>query len=218
MADLLKFIKRTTATVLARTPLRRTVIRQLDASEIRDSWRNPSARHAQENYVAGEARTRLIIDALSRHVEPCSVLEVGCGPGRNLAALQAAGFSPLTGIDIAPDAKRVMSETYPDLQVDLHIGPLEDVLPGLPPHDVVLCAGILMIVPGEEALDMVAEKAQRFIVTVENERFYSKEHFPRDYKRAFGQRGFVQVESQSAGGIDGLPRGWHLRVLKRTSY
>jgi SAM-dependent methyltransferase len=72
-----------------------------------------------------------------------SVLDVGCGTGRDVAALLAKGFDA-TGVDPSPEMIAEAERRYPQTNGRLHQGALPDLVP-LPKaeFDAVLCVNVL---------------------------------------------------------------------------
>jgi malonyl-CoA O-methyltransferase len=70
----------------------------LPVAEAYDRW---SLQYdAQDNpMVAAAAR---ILPVVAGDVAGCRAVEIGCGTGRNLAALKAAGAADLVGVDLSP--------------------------------------------------------------------------------------------------------------------
>lgn len=88
------------------------------------------------------------VDLLRREVgEDARVLDFGCGYGRTLAQLSAAGFRRLCGIDVSPAMVERARRRVPDAHLGVHRG-----LPTPHPDgafDAVLLVAVLTCIPAD---------------------------------------------------------------------
>jgi SAM-dependent methyltransferase len=136
-----------------------------------------------ESYVGLGEISQYLAALVQAYVQPpATVLEPGCGVGRNLATLQDLGYR-VKGIEINPRAVDLARRFFPTVAEHILLGPVEALLPRTQPVDVIVTQGFLMHVPYEhdEVLELIREKAQRLIVTneVEHAEFRSSLKFPR---------------------------------------
>src|SRR5262245_44171753 len=98
------------------------------------------------------------IARLSRWITPHNrVLDYGCGYGRALGILQAAGYSNLIGVDPAPAMITAARDRYPSVQFDV----LEDYrkvcLPDASVDAVILFTVLTCIVTDEGQRAIISE-------------------------------------------------------------
>jgi SAM-dependent methyltransferase len=122
-----------------------------------------------------------------------SILEVGCGAGRNLKALRDADpHVSLSGFDISPAAIANAKHHVPT--ADLKVGSLYD----LSQHadgsfDVVFSSGVMMHVPHDEVEATIREMhrlARRAVVHFELHgpcHSFDFHRYPRDYGQLYGR-------------------------------
>jgi SAM-dependent methyltransferase len=206
----------------------------LSQGAIQTYWRSrgasgASAENAPDQYTTNVLWSQMLADWLQEAgVEPTdSILELGCNIGRNLAVLNQRGFHELNGIEINPHAVAAMRQYYPDTskRVEVTIGPLEKVLPGVADHahEVVFSMAVLEHVhPDSDAIfDHIVRVAGRFILTIEDEGTVTPRHFARDYRAVFESRGCRQVRvlefnqvSTEAFNLAGLSHGHVARLFE----
>lgn len=193
-------------------------------------WRNPAGssypgpwvKHCvPEFYLDLDNITRLIVSTIARYAAPeMTILELGCGTGRNLAGLWQAGFRNVAGVEINADAVRLGRATFPELaNIPITIAPVEDVIPTLSPVDVIYTQGFLMHLPHEKdwVISSLRKLARRVIVTNEGERAESFHAWMHDFKALICAGGeWEQVETHSDEDYPPLPATTIKRVFIRT--
>ncbi|QIO23426.1 bifunctional 2-polyprenyl-6-hydroxyphenol methylase/3-demethylubiquinol 3-O-methyltransferase UbiG [Haloarcula sp. JP-L23] len=185
----------------------------MDSNDVRSEWAERSGEYSPTYYAhyGPDETSELVQSILETEVgREASVLEVGCGVGRHLAALADAGFSDLTGVDVNPAALDVLAETYPELAEtgSFHAEAIEEYATDVADDafDAVYSVETLQhIHPDVEwVFDDIARIAGELVVTVENESGeygevnYVDDDIPlyyRDWHRVFTDRGFVEVTS-----------------------
>jgi SAM-dependent methyltransferase len=182
----------------------------------------PDAANDTAGYAAAPpARSAYLVHLLRRLAPPpARALEVGCNAGRNLAALHAAGYRRLTGVEISARALAQFATAFPTAYdaSRVHCGPAEDVLRGLPDGaaDVVFTMAVLEHVhPDAESLfaDMV-RVAARVVVTIEDEGHVTGRHFVRDYGAVFGALGCTPVFAEPTPETLGLGTSFVTRAFR----
>jgi len=191
----------------------------VDSHEVRRQWVERDGEYSPEYYAhyGTDATSEFVRSTIDDAVGlDARVLEVGCGIGRHLAALAAAGATDLTGVDVNDEALAVLAETYPDLaeRGSFHATPIEEYVPDLADgaFDAVFSVETLQHIhpEAEWVFDDIARVAGDLLVTVENESGefgavnYVDDGVPlyyRDWHRIFTERGFEQVAA-SAGRRD----------------
>jgi len=105
--------------------------------DIKDFWRNPypdliDKQHPfewykPEFYARLTRQAYLIVDELEKILpKDASILELGCGAGRNLDALKKAGFTNLAGIEINKNALELGRNTFDLSGIKLTCSAIED--------------------------------------------------------------------------------------------
>lgn len=147
---------------------------------VTDQWRTIAQR--TPTYLLGyrdrpgsadraQLRSGWIADQIDRLGDFESLLELGCGCGRNLAAVRRRMLSPLVprlaGIDICPEALLAAQSAMPS--ADLHCADTLS-LRAIPEADVVLTCGFLGHVPPADLAPLLyamLNAARRRVVMVE---------------------------------------------------
>lgn len=166
--------------------------------------------------------TRLMVDTVLKYANPkMSVLELGCGTGRNLAGLYQAGFRKLAGVEINQTAVDLGMTNFPELaKVKITVAPVEDVIKTLPQYDVIMTQGFLMHLPPELTwvIEEIRDKAKHMILLNEGERLASFHAWPHDYQALMETGGkWQQAETHSDEAYEPLPKTTIKRVFLRTS-
>ncbi|WP_440991978.1 class I SAM-dependent methyltransferase [Haloarchaeobius baliensis] len=172
----------------------------MDSNDVRREWAERSGEYSPEYYAyrGSDEASELLVSTLTERVgTDASVLELGCSSGRHLAALEAAGFSDLTGVDVNAEAIDVLVDTFEELAATgtFQVAAIEEFLPELPngAFDAVFTVETLQHVHPDEAwvFAEIARVTGSLLVVVENE------------SGEFGTRTTVR------GGIPLFYRDWH---------
>ena len=147
-----------------------------------------------------------------------SILEIGCGTGRNLVALQEAGFSKVGGVEISERTIEMGRDHFPAYKdIEVTNAPIEECANDLGEYDVIYTSGLLMHIPPEHewVYEVIAKKARRLIVTCEGEISECENAWPRNYKDVFEALGWQQVEMEHCDKYPPLPHSTIKRVFIR---
>jgi len=185
-----------------------------------------------------EARFRTLYDLLTLYTDGSGgVLEVGCGSGHNLEALQMAGFDDLCGVEVNCEAAGDAAGVIP-VQNIIDGDWLEDGAPnyGGGQFDLVFTAGVLIHVPPDELREFMAEICRvsaRYVLAIEYFRpgttptplpYRGREGlmWGCDYGRRYMELGLKPVTTHFCWGVDSgfddcvawlmeKPEGWTRR-------
>ncbi|MCG3133568.1 MAG: Ubiquinone/menaquinone biosynthesis C-methyltransferase UbiE [Planctomycetes bacterium] len=119
-----------------------------------DPWSAEAALSRFSHAVPMEAWSRLV-------ARDARVLDVGCGWGRTLADLRAAGWPRLAGVDPAPGMIARGRAEHPDLDLRLADGerlPFDDAS-----FDAALLVAVLTAIPDDAAQRAVAAEIRRVL-------------------------------------------------------
>lgn len=189
----------------------------MTVEHLRAYWCNPDdGQNSPLGYIADKnanLRSSALVSFV-RHILPdknATILELGCGTGRNLHYLHAAGYHNLLGIELSPKYLEALREHFPHLSGLVLQGPIEDILPQLPNiYDLVFSMAVLEHIPPEsEAVFQQIARVAKNLVTIEDEKTESWRHFPRNYREVFCSLGL-----QYLGGWKNIPGLWSNFVLR----
>ncbi len=130
-----------------------------------------------------------------------TILEVGCGVGRNLAYLYDRGYTDLGGIEADPHAVALLRKTYPQLKdVTIHEGAADDVLAKLADdeYNVAVSMSALQHIHPDcvEVFDDLVRVAGQIFVIEGPVRLPRREH-RHDYDEVFTSRGMSNLGTRS---------------------
>jgi len=189
--------------------------------ELHQYWRHPlENENIPQEYIKGEAKSSFLVQLVEKYVNTGRILEIGCNVGRNLNHLYLAGFRELTGIEINEDACQLLKKRYPDMagHVQIYNAPIEEVIREFEDSefDVVFTMAVLERVhtDSEWIFSEMVRIADKLLITIEAERWYSRRHFPRNYRKVFEPLGMKQIEEITCSGDTGLG-GYVARVFER---
>ncbi len=164
--------------------------------------------------------TDLMVSTIQRYATPeMTILELGCGTGRNLAGLSLAGFTHLAGVELNPQAVELGRGRFPNFaNIPVTLAAVEDVIIDLAPVDVIFTQGFLMHLPPELewVIAVVRTKARKAIIINEGERAPSFHAWRHDYAGIIGATGeWQQVYAHTAEAFPPLPKTTITRVFLR---
>lgn len=164
--------------------------------------------------------TRLIVETVGKYATPdMSILEIGCGTGRNLVGLYKAGFKNLAGIEINMEAVKLGRKTFPEYEnINVVVAPVETVITDIPHFDVIYTQSCLMHLPMdlEWVIGVIRNKADKVIITTEGERPPSFNTWLHDYQKIVEATcEFEQVETHTCEAYTPLPKTTVKRVFLR---
>jgi SAM-dependent methyltransferase len=173
-------------------------------------WRQPEPPgNVPRDFIATTARSQALLGLVNRVIpKDEKILEVGCGVGRNLAALVDAGFTNVEGVEISPHAIKLLRETYPQLaDVTIHEGAAEDVLPGLPDdgYELVFSMSTLRHIHPEKAAvfgEMTRIGGQ--IIVIEGPPAATHRSYPYDFSEIFTSLGMKELSQRPMSDFPGV--------------
>jgi len=182
-------------------------IRQLSAERQQEYWKSPwNGKHDPITYLeTGKAGQFLmssidIVEVIKRYVDKdSSILEIGCGSGRNLNALFNAGFVNLEGIEIGSKMVEVLNQFYPMMAKNTHIcnDSVERALHYFKNNsfDIVFSVAVLTYIHPKSSwvFNDIVRVTNKYLITVEPETKIHFLTFPRNYKEVFSRIGMVQI-------------------------
>lgn len=165
-------------------------------------WRQPTPPgNSSHDYIRQVGRSMVLRELISDLPETARILEVGCNVGRNLAYLHDNGYRQVEGVEINPHAVELLRTTYPQLaDVPVHVGPAEEVLPGLPDdgYDLVYTMAVLEhIHPDHSTVFDEIVRIGRSVLAIEPSGGVSHRQFPHDIPKVFTSRGLRLVSARS---------------------
>jgi SAM-dependent methyltransferase len=190
-------------------------------------WRNPDASNQPEGikgickpqfYLDLHDITLLIVDTLKRHLDnKDSIMELGAGTGRNLAGLKFAGFTKVKGIEINPEAIELGRKSFELGDVEIMCDTVEDAIDKMSKFDCIFTQGLLQhLSPDTDWIHKkIAGKANKLIVTIENEQPVGVRSWARNYKDIFEGLGWHEVECKDNTGCKGHAPTTTVRVFKK---
>lgn len=172
-----------------------------------------------EFYLDLENVSKLVVSTLKHHAKKSyTILEIGCGTGRNLVALKKAGFKHISGIELSPKTVAVGWKAFPEYKdIQVIIGAAEKVIDEVGDFDVIFTSGLLMHIPPEHEwlFERISQKARKIIMTNEGEslRAFSEHAWNRDYKVIFEALGWEEMEMETGEKYPPLPATTIKRVF-----
>jgi len=191
-------------------------------------WRDPEASInvdpvivnicKPEFYLTLENVTRLVVNIIRKHCHyDDRILEIGSGTGRNLVGINNAGYYHVSGIEISRKAIKAGERYYGFGKLPIINEAVEDCIKDISPVDVIFTQGCLMHLPptSEWVFDVISDKANKMIITIENEIGTSARAWPRNYNDIFQPLGWTCIEHFTCEKYPPLPVATILRVFTR---
>lgn len=197
--------------------------------DYQEFWRNPRG-HALEDgglksicvpefFIDLKGVTAMVTSTLLKYLPlDASIIELGCGTGRNLAGLKAVGYTDLFGVEINKDAIALGRKSFPLLEgIEILCSSIEDCINDLPEADCYYTQGVLMHLPpsSDWVHKVISDKAQKLIMTSENEDHGYVIAWARDYGKIFQGFGWIELEREKCGKWGDLPDTTIKHVLKK---
>ena len=183
--------------------------RPVSREELNRYWRENSNGDSIQ-LVRSAPRSAFIKDLIDKHARANpSILEIGCDGGGNLDFLYRAGLTRLAGVEISPEALRLLRENYPEMasRIRLVEGPIEDQIKQIADgeFDVVFTISVLAYIHHD--CDWVLAEMVRvtsdLLISIDQKRAYSSHAVARDYRRIFERLGMEMIDQPSLGGLAG---------------
>ena len=192
-------------------------------------WRNPWGSELEDGglksicipefFINLTGVTAMVTTTMLKYLPlDASIIELGCGTGRNLAGLKAVGFTNLFGVEINPDAIALGRKSFPLLEgIEILNSSIEDAINDLPEADCYFTQGVLMHLPptSEWVFEVMSRKARKLIMTSENEDHGYVIAWARDYGKIFTALGWTELEREKCGKWHDLPDTTIRHVLKK---
>ncbi len=194
-----------------------------ERERVQEYWRSPTdSWNRPERYLDERASRQFLVQLVSKYLPDNSrILEIGCNAGANMDHLFRAGFRDLAGIEINPEAVRLLTESFPTMaaSVEIYNATVEDVIRGIPSQsfDLIYTMAVLehLHTESEWVFREMVRVTRRFILPIEDERSSGWGHFRRDYAEVFEGLGMSQVGLADCGGIEGLGERFTARVFAK---
>lgn len=188
--------------------------------ELQKYWRSSNETNTNpSNYLHGNKRSEYLVSLVKQYVKSdASILELGCNVGRNLNHLWKAGYRNLSGVEVNPDALKLMKQNFPDMKVITYEGAIEELIKRLGEYDLVFTMAVLEHIhnDSEWVFSGIARKAKGHLITIEGEKKIESElHFPRNYKIIFESLSMQQVYEKELSEKEGLNTNFYARVFSR---
>ena len=192
----------------------------ISLEEFHEYWMNP-IQHPTA-YLNKPIRSQTLLKIIKRHSKPHDkILEIGSNIGRNLKHLFDTGYRNLHCVEINPEAIIQMKHFFPEVAeiTEIYVDTIENVIIDFEDEqfDTVYTMAVLEHIHPESEwiFPEIARITGNNLITIEDERRESWNHFCRNYKDVFKKMGLNHVEASKP---KGLPPGFKARVFKKTMH
>jgi SAM-dependent methyltransferase len=191
--------------------------------ELHEFWKDPyDGGNRPEDYLEGEGKSEFLLQIIDRHLpKSAKIMEIGCNVGRNLNFLYQSGRTDLSAIEISETAVRRLRESYPEMasQTKIYNQPVEEAIATFSDgeFDLVFTMAVLEHIH-DDSKWIFAEMvriAGKVLITIEDERFLSWRHFPRNYRKILEPLGMKQVEEVNCREVPLLSENFVARVFAK---
>ena len=173
--------------------------------EILNYWKNNKSPY----YQTGKERSEYLLKLFRKYAnKDQKILEIGCNVGRNLKYLEDNGYKNLTGLEINPEAVKNKI-----CKADIICSSVEDFfLKSKEKYAIIYTMACFEHIHYDSnwVFDYI-EKAADMIITSEDEKEKTWNHFVRNYKKVFKNK--KQVYRRNNWNIKGLNRNFITRVF-----
>ena len=173
--------------------------------EIHEYWKNPSDKGNLPNAYADPSlelsRSAFLLDIIKKHniQSESKIIEIGCNVGRNLHHLFENGYTNLNGIEISKNAVEKIKEFYPVMSNSIEVfnNPIEEKIKQFKTNEFDLVFSMAVLEHIHPASEWIFQELVRitnqYLITIEDEKYISSRHFPRNYKIIFKKLGMKQI-------------------------
>jgi len=183
---------------------------RVTADEVHEYWRKPPPGNAlhlyDERYPCNKEASLFLVKLVKQFCpdRTKSIIEIGCGIGRNLDFLRRNRYTRLAGVDINPDAIVYLRKRYWRLKRRgvFHAGDFENYVPvvNAMKFDLLFTMSTFNHTPydSDDAIRGIV-KGIPLLITIEMEQSETQRHFPRDFKAFFEGIGYKQIHETPTG-------------------
>lgn len=189
--------------------------------EFHEYWMNNPKQHPTA-YLNKTTRSQTLLNIIKRHSKPHdNILEIGSNIGRNLKHLFDAGYKNLHCVEINHEAINQMKHFFPEVaeNTEIYVDSIENVIIDFADEqfDTVFTMAVLEHIhfESEWIFPEIARITGNTLITIEDERTESWNHFRRNYKDIFKKMGLKHVDVSKP---KGLSRSFKARVFKKTMH
>jgi len=184
--------------------------RRRSPEEFHKYWRQ-SATILSTQQSPDDGRSAFLTALFKKHCGPeARILEIGCNAGSNLSDLYRSGFHHLTGVDINPEALRLLRASHPELGDKLRMfhSPVEERIKLVADGEFDVVFTIAVLGHPQPTSEWVFAEMVRInagvLISVEQRRTKSSWCVARDYQRVFEKLGMKLIEQPKLQGMSAL--------------
>ncbi len=205
--------------IIGDNPFIKKLITQKSKVDIHNYWKNPDdvKYNSPQIYLNSKTKnTQILVDIVNQYFDnkKVKILELGCNVGRNLNNLFENGFKNLNGIEINPEAIKLMKTSFSEAfsYVKISQGTIEENIKKIPDKefDLVFSMAVLMHVhyDSDWIFEHLVRITKKHLITMEHEEGVARKNFPRNYKNIFEKLGLKQIDSFK------LEKGYVFRIFE----
>lgn len=184
---------------MLRKLIKKIFLRRYEPKEFWDSWAPDFVKDSWQTKIHPQHEWLL---SVIKKKDPKSILEVGCGFGRNIKFLIEKGVlsATITGVDISSEMINLAREYIKNKKVKLYASNLTDFKPTTK-FDLVFTHGALMHIPEdkiEDAINKLINLSKKHLVLIEqNYQADNNYTFIHDYRQLLRSRKIDIIEYRS---------------------
>lgn len=161
------------------------------------------------DYIEGHSKSKFLVKIFNRFIDrDLCIRELGCNVGRNLKYLEQAGYKFTEGIEVNPIAikNKICKSDIIETSIENYYLSKKGY------SNVIFTMACFQHIPyNNDFVFELIQNASNMIITIENERHESWNHFPRNYQRVF--TGMKQIYKKNCWNIKGLGRDFICRIF-----